>query len=501
MPRPTAIDDARLRVARDAEAAEPDRPHRPHPPRAPNPARAARRAVTLVLLTLVAPGAAQVAAGNRRVGVVALRVWAGVLGSVAIVGLSWLVARGAVLAVFTQPMVLSLLGVLLLLLGLAWPVLVVDAWRLGVDPHMPTTARRWVAVLMVAGVLATSLPVLGAGRRVLAAGDLIGSVFGSGRASAAAHGRYNVLLLGGDAGDNRIGLRPDSVTLASIDADTGRTVLFSLPRNLENVPFPHGTPAAKANPEGWSCGDECLLNAIYQYGTQHRSLFPGARDPGAEAMKQAVQGVTGLSVNYYVLIDLQGFRQLVDAVGGIRVTVNRQVPIGGGTSPVFGEIKPGTQRLDGFRALWYARSRHGSSDYERMARQRCVMNAMLGQLEPSSVLRRFQKIAEAGKQVVSTDIPAGELSTFLTLATRARGQKVTSVQFVPPLVAPAHPDFGVVRARVRSAIAAAERPPAPRASASAKPGQEEREKPATPSPGSTPSDTGGDDVTAVCSAA
>src|SRR5688500_6278513 len=140
MPRPTAIDDARLRVARDAEAAEPDRPHRPHPPRAPNPARAARRAVTLVLLTLVAPGAAQVAAGNRRVGVVALRVWAGVLGSVAIVGLGWLVARGAVLAVFTQPMALSLLGVLLLLLGLAWPVLVVDAWRLGVDPHLPTTA-------------------------------------------------------------------------------------------------------------------------------------------------------------------------------------------------------------------------------------------------------------------------------------------------------------------------------------------------------------------------
>jgi len=495
MSRPTAIDDARLRVARDPGAEEPDRPH---PPRPPDPARAARRAVTLVLLTLVAPGTAQLAAGNRRVGTVALRVWAGLLGSVALVGLGWLVARGAVLAVFTLPTVLSLVGALLLLLGLAWPVLVVDAWRLGVDPHLPTTARRWVAVLMVAGVLATSLPVLGAGRRVWAAGDLIGSVFGSGRASAAEHGRYNVLLLGGDAGANRIGLRPDSVTLASIDADTGRTVLFSLPRNLENVPFPHGTPAAKANPDGWSCGDECLLNAIYQYGTQHRSLFPGVRDPGAEAMKQAVQGVTGLTVNYYVLIDLQGFRQLVDAVGGVRVTVHRAVPIGGGTSPVFGEIKPGTQRLDGFRALWYARSRHGSSDYERMARQRCVMNAMLGQLEPSGVLRRFQRIAEAGKQVVSTDVPAGELGDFITLATKARGQKVTSVQFVPPLIAPAHPDFGVVRARVRSAIDAAERPPAPKPSASAKPAAE---KPATPSPGSTPSGAGGDDVTAVCSAA
>jgi hypothetical protein len=215
-------------------------------------------------------------------------------------------------------------------------------------------------------------------------------------------------------------------------------------------------------------------------------------------MKQAVQGVTGLTVNYYVLIDLQGFRQLVDAVGGVKVTVHRAVPIGGGTSPVFGEIKPGTQRLDGFHALWYARSRHGSSDYERMARQRCVMNAMLGQLDPSTVLRRFQRIAEAGKQVVSTDIPAGELSTFLTLATKARGQKVTSVQFVPPLITPAHPDFGVVRTRVRSAIAAAERPPAPKPSAAAKSGGGPA---AQPSPGPTPSDAGGDDVGSVCSAA
>jgi LCP family protein required for cell wall assembly len=483
MPRPIALDAAR--PGEDAGGTCDPSGHRP------DPAVATRRAVSLVVLTLVAPGVAQYTRGNRRVGAVALRVWGGVVVFTALVALLWVLARGVVLAVFTLPTVLSLLAVLLLAGGLAWPVLVVDAWRLGVDPAMPTRSRRWVALLMVAGVLLTSVPTIGAGRRAWAAGDLIGSVFGSAESSAAQDGRYNVLLLGGDAGANRIGLRPDSVTLASVDDETGRTVLFSFPRNLENVPFPPGTPAAKAMPDGWSCGDECLLNAIYQWGSEHEQYFPGARDPGAEAMKQAVEGITGLHVNYYVLIDLQGFRQLIDAVGGVTVDVRREVPIGGGTSPVFGHIKPGEQKLDGFHALWYARSRHGSSDYERMTRQRCVMNAMLQQLEPATVLRRFQKIATAGKQVVSTDIPAGDLDTFIGLASKARGQKVTSVQFVPPLIAPARPDLDLVRQRVDKAIAAAERPPAPKASPKPSP---------SPSAGAA-EEPDGDDVGKVCAAA
>jgi hypothetical protein len=137
-----------------------------------------------------------------------------------------------------------------------------------------------------------------------------------------------------------------------------------------------------------------------------------------------------------------------------------------------------------------------------MARQRCVMDAMLGQLDPSTVLRRFQGIATAGKQVVSTDVPAGELDTFLTLAAKARDQKVTSVQFVPPLITPARPDLRLVRERVDRAIAAAERPPAPKpsasASASAKAGDKGGDPKPSPSPGAS---NDGDDIREVCSAA
>jgi hypothetical protein len=105
-----------------------------------------------------------------------------------------------------------------------------------------------------------------------------------------------------------------------------------------------------------------------------------------------------------------------------------------------------------------------------MARQRCVMTAMVNQLDPSTLLTNFQKIAAAGKQVVSTDIPAADLPTFLTLGQQAKRRKIESVQFVPPLIVPHHPDFSVIRQRVAAVIAASETgtdaaPPAALASA------------------------------------
>ena len=445
---------------------------------AANPRLQARRAISLVLLTVVLPGSAQLAVGSRRVGRAALRTWLAAVGVLLLALICWFLARGLLLATLTTPLVLSLIAVLLVIAGVAWPALVVDAWRLGHAGRMAARDRRRVTLVAAAAVLVTSLPLFALGTRVWAAGDLISSVFRSGPASATVDGRYNVVLLGGDAGPDRLGLRPDSVTLASIDAVTGRTVLFSLPRNLQDIPFPTGTPAARALPQGWSCGDVCLLNAIYEWGTQHRTLFPDAADPGAEAMKQAVSGITGLHVNYYVIIDLAGFRSLIDAMGGIELTVGSRVPIGGGTSRVSGYINPGRQHLNGYHALWYARSREGSSDYQRMARQRCVMTAMVNQLDPATLLARFQQVAAAGKHVVSTDVPAGQLATFLQLGSKARSQRITSIQFVPPLIKPARPDYRVIRSTIAAALTASHHDEAGQAAA------------ATPSAGTTAAPTG-----------
>jgi polyisoprenyl-teichoic acid--peptidoglycan teichoic acid transferase len=433
--------------------------------------------LTLLGLTLAAPGSAQLVAGTgvrrRALGRAALRGWAGFLATVVLLALGGLIHREFVLGIFTHQLVLRLLAVLLIAAGIGWPLLMVDAWRLADVEALPIRSRRRIALLAVLLVAVTCALPIAAGRRVWAGADLLGGVFGSGRRSAAVEGRYNVLLLGGDAGPDRIGTRPDSVNLASIDEKTGRTALISLPRNLQNVPFPAGSPAAEAMPNGWSCGDKCLLNAIYQWGSEHSRYFPGVADAGAEAMKQAVQAVTGLKVNYYVLIDLQGFRSMIDAVGGIDLVATTRVPIGGGTSPVRGYIEPGKRHLNGFRALWYGRSREGSSDYERMARQRCVMTAMVNQLDPTTLLTNFQKIATAGKQVVSTDIPAADLPQFLALGQQAKSRRIESLQLVPPLIVPHHPDYSVIRQRVAGLIAASEHggdkgatsPPAPSAKA------------------------------------
>jgi polyisoprenyl-teichoic acid--peptidoglycan teichoic acid transferase len=488
------------------------------PPQArPSQGLRIRRAVALLVLACVVPGSAQILAGNRRLGRWLLRSWLAVVGVVLLLGVLLLVDRSLALGLLTSPVVLigSALGCFAA--AGVMPLAIGDAWRLGRTADLPSRARLAVTAGAVVMMVASSVVMVGTGQRLWAGADLISGIFGSGTASAAVDGRYTVLLLGGDAGPDRVGTRPDSMTLASIDATTGRTVLFSLPRNLENVPFAPGSPAARALPGGWSCGDPCLLNAIYTWGSAHRSLFPGAADPGAEAMKEAVEGVTALRVNYYVLIDLRGFSSLIDAMGGIRVAVTKPVPIGGGTSKVSGYIQPGVQTLDGYHALWFARSRHGANDYERMARQRCVMNAMVRQLDPATVLTKFLGIAAASRQVVSTDIPDSALSTFLDLAVKAKTQQISSVQFVPPLINPARPDLGVIRSRIVAAIEASRRPqpataspPAPTAPSvpSLPPAPSARASGSVPSskvPGSAAPSAGApaevSDISAICSPA
>jgi hypothetical protein len=93
-----------------------------------------------------------------------------------------------------------------------------------------------------------------------------------------------------------------------------------------------------------------------------------------------------------------------------------------------------------------------------MARQRCVMTAMLQQVNPQTMLTKFRDVAKASAQVVSTDIPEADLGTFVELGLKAKKEKVTSVQFVPPLVTPSHPDFAKVRQLVASAISKSEKP-------------------------------------------
>jgi len=285
----------------------------------------------------------------------------------------------------------------------------------------------------------------------------------SGQAAEAVDGRYNILLLGGDAGPDRQGLRPDSISVVSIEAATGKATMIGIPRNLERAPFVAGSPLYGPFPDGYDCGDQCLISYLYTYGIGHPDLYPDAvkngSNAGVEAMRDAVGGVLGITLQYYVLIDMQGFSDLIDSLGGVQIESTGRYPIGGGedrnSQPinVEGWIEPGVQRMDGYTALWYARARHGTSDYDRMARQRQVQEAILAQFVPANVLGKFQAIAEAGSQVVTTDVPSAALPYFVELAEKTRALPIESVELVPANgVDVVRPNFDDIRSTVAAAL-------------------------------------------------
>ena len=280
----------------------------------------------------------------------------------------------------------------------------------------------------------------------------VAAMFGDGVVSDATHGRYNHPLLGGDSGQDRWGLRPDSISVASIDQETGRAILFGLPRNMTNFPFPESSVMAEQFPDGYDCGPECELNSLATWAQDNKALFPGEDNPGVAATIEGVEGITGLKINYYAMVNLQGFRSLVQAVGGLELNVRDRIPIGGVGGPVTGYIEPGVQRLNGFQTLWFARSRESADDYSRMARQKCVMNAMLQQLSPRTVVTKFEDIAAASEQLITTNLPASELGTFAELAMKARSQPISSVSFVPPKINTGNPDIDKIHAMVERAI-------------------------------------------------
>lgn len=413
-----------------------------------------RRALTLTAMTLVMPGSAQLVAGNRKVGRISVRIWLSFLVIGGFLLLLSMTSRTGLFSLLTNPRLLTLGRYVLMAGAIAWVALIIDAWRLGRPLEMARNHRLWMTGLNSAMCFVTAGTMFFAAHLVAVQSSFIGAVFASETVSAPEDGRYNVLLLGGDSGPDRTGLRPDSLTVASIDKDTGRTVLIGLPRNLQNVPFPKGSVMDKQFPNGFN-GEGQYLNAINTWANDHASLFD-TKEPGLEATMGAVEEVTGLKLNYYALVNMRGFAKLVDAVGGVTINVKQRTAIGGIGAPIRGWIPAGTHKLSGKETLWYARSRVQNDDWSRMGRQKCVMNAMLQQLSPQKVLLNVQKIADSGKTLLSTNIPQQDLDVFMNLALKAKTQKVSTVSLVPPLIYTGNPDFNKVRTVIDDSIANAE---------------------------------------------
>lgn len=424
-----------------------------------------RRAWWLVVLNLLIPGSAQVLAGDRKLGRFGLGATL-TLWTLAVVALVvWLLWPAVIYTTVSTTVTLWIAAAVLAFYAVLWLVLTLDTLRLVRLVKTAPTARAWVAAFAVVVMATVSGTAAYGAYLATAASGFLSSVFVAGPSEPPIDGRYNILLLGGDAGPDRDGLRPDSIRVMSVDAETGQAVTIGLPRNMVDVPFPDDSPLVGVYPDGYGsidgCEvDVCQLNSIYtEVELKSPEMYPDAvaqgSEPGIEAMRDAAEGITGLPIQYYVLIDMAGFQQLIDALGGVTVDVPEDIPIHADETftTVAEWIPAGEQHLDGYHALWYARSRHGTSDYDRMARQLQIQEAVLAQFNPANVLSKFQEIAAAGSQVVKTDVPQGMLGYFVDLASKTKELPIVDVPLVPDNgVDPEDPDYDHIRQLVQQAV-------------------------------------------------
>lgn len=423
-----------------------------------------RRGWWLVVMNFLIPGSAQALAGDRRLGKFGLGatilMWA--LAIVAIVSaLLWrttllMIVLGdlSIFGLFTiASPVLFLIGLLLFAYLILWIILTVDTLRLVRLVKTGPIARFGIALLSVVLLVLSGTIASGAATRIFSLHGGLATIFqASAPIAPPSDGYYNILLLGADSSKHRDSMRFDSISVVSVNADTGRVTITGIPRDLEGFPFSKSSPMREFYPDvhqghgdptcGWT-GAINQLNTELEVCRNGNAIYPDAEKngstPGVEATKDAAEGLLGIDIPYYAFIDMNGFAALVDALGGVDITVRERLPKGGGPryegEPVeqwaTGWIEKGPQHMDGKTAEWYARSRKTTSDWDRMKRQRELQQAILKQFTPVTVLSRFQEIMAAGEHLVKTDIPKPMLSAFADLALKAKEHKVTTIELTP----------------------------------------------------------------------
>ena len=415
------------------------------------------------------PGSGYLYAGRKALGAVVLLAWLALLAAAA-----WYVRDGihSVLDLAFDPTRLKLLAGALVAGLVVWAFVVFTSYRLVRPRERPRWHTATGNVLVAVLCLVMTYPVVTAARNAIAQADLVSTVFDDTKSATTPEGRtkenpwagtdrVNVLLLGGDGGEGRTGVRTDTVILISMNTNTGKTVMFSLPRNMTNAQFPEDSPLHDEYPYGYTGAEDpsyYMLNAIYgQVPVNYPGILGSSDNEGADAIKQAVSGSLGVPVDYYVLVNLEGFKEIVDAMGGITVNINEHVAINGNTDagiPPTDYLDPGPdQHLDGFHALWFARGRYGSDDYARMDRQRCTVDAIIDAANPMTLFRHYTDLVKAGKDVVYTDIPRDLAPAFVELALKVKEAKTKSVVFkTSEHFNSSDPDFDWMQQTVEKAI-------------------------------------------------
>jgi LCP family protein required for cell wall assembly len=232
--------------------------------------------------------------------------------------------------------------------------------------------------------------------------------------------------------------------LVTIHEESGRIAMISIPRNMYKMKFPPGSAMANEFPQGFPE----LANAIYPYVFTHEDIWAtyvrGDLQPEALALASAISYSMEITIDDYVLVNMQGFLEIIDALGGVTLTLDKELPMPGNIPGAKSEyppfIGPGEVTMDGTTALGFARSRSGDSDYGRMGRQRQLLTALANQVQGSDILLRFPNLTGIMRWTVRTSLSASEFSSLVDRL-RSGASVKESIGLAPPLINPGNPNF------------------------------------------------------------
>ena len=356
----------------------------------------------------------------------------------------------------------QVMGTLLTLnvLVLAWRLLAVGQAYLDTNRTGPTGRLGVVGIVVIA--ILVVLPHVAVYRYGTILGDTFervftGAVLGAKDDEATSVGpvpsdgeRINVLLVGVDKRAKRSANLTDTMMVASLDP-LGHTVsIVSIPRDLIDTPLGNGDVFGPK------------LNSLMAYADRHPKDFPLG---GMRTLENAIGALLEIPIHYYARLDFAGFIKMVDAVGGVDVTVKKGFEDlayeGYGLDGRGYSIAAGTHHLDGASALAFARSRKGlgESDFTRQARQQQILIALRDQAtRGGSLLFELPDLLDAVGDTIRSDVPVERLPALAAIMEEVGKDDVTSVVIRSPLVRSKKTRYGDSQApdlaRIRAVAAA-----------------------------------------------
>ena len=342
------------------------------------------------------------------------------------------------LGLLLSPLGLSAAGILNILAALWRAAAATEAWRQGLTRGSGVRATLLSSVAL-ASTLAVGLSIhLLVGGYVSTASALVGGIFsgaeeGDGQGGATPPSwdgteRLNVLLIGVDQRQGETSFNTDTLIVASVDPVKGSVSMFSIPRDTVDFPVPASAQAL------YGSTYNNKVNSYYSSAKANGDTFPNGP---AAALREMLSEFYGIRIDYSVMVNFSGFKQIVDTLGGIRITtknpiVDETYPAGVGYLRRI-RMPVGVRTMDGQEALIFARSRHGSSDFGRAERQQQVIAAVRAQTDVEAIAANLPALASTLQDAIKSDFPQGDLPRLLELLGRVDASNLKSIVFAPPV--------------------------------------------------------------------